>query len=359
MVDEIKSPVSGSTTLPPSFSPSEPSPLSPQIKVPQPNQPPFTTPGGILPSNLPTGEFKPPTTTPPTIRPISPAFSLSPKPAAPMPTTPLTMPSKLAVPTPPSSVSKPTAQPLPPSQPPVSVFKSSIRTMQEDVAALKKGQAPVGFQMERESEKESKPAPIIPKVTMPPSPTSHVELGRLERSRPLPGVAPMPSVPKMAPPSVAPTLGSNKPTSSISVPSTGGASIFSSKRNVLIVVLGLVVIAGAVYWFVFLRGPATQVATPTPTPTPAPVPTGWTTVIESAWCTPETDGGDNVNVKGSTFAYQAFTKQRALEYVDYCDAQGRQVEYWCPPNGQQNGADVQRLLVKTAACPSGACPSGA
>ncbi|MBI4160664.1 MAG: hypothetical protein HY506_02040 [Candidatus Yanofskybacteria bacterium] len=65
-------------------------------------------------------------------------------------------------------------------------FKSSIRTMQEDILALQKGEQPSGAKLEKESEIATKPAANIqgPKITPPPPQAQlKTELGRLEKSK--------------------------------------------------------------------------------------------------------------------------------------------------------------------------------
>src|SRR3989344_1461535 len=134
MPDDIKPPISGSITPP--FPQTSPTATLPKLSGPSP-----LTPDIKIPPNLPTGEIKP----------------LSPK-------LPLSVSMMPQVKTPPApSVSplglKPTL-PMPPvPQPgqPSPIFKSSIRTMQDDLTALKKGQLPAGFKIEKESEKEAKP----------------------------------------------------------------------------------------------------------------------------------------------------------------------------------------------------------
>lgn len=68
--------------------------------------------------------------------------------------------------------------------------------MQDDIVALKSGQAPAGFKIEKQSEKESKTA-VEPPVTKPlpqPQISAHIELGKLEKSRSFAGIgAPAPS----------------------------------------------------------------------------------------------------------------------------------------------------------------------
>ncbi len=218
---------------------------------------------GPIPPNLPTKEGM-------GLSPASPAGGPTPTPR-PLMQGPQPNPDiKLKLP--PVSLVPPPAQVPPKAEiPGVPVFKSSIRTMQEDIAAVKKGQAPAGFQVEKQSEKDVAPPPIgapSPKITMPPRPAQQeVRLGELEKSRSLPSTK-LPSFPSMpAAPSVGPTIKPGGLPAGLSVPTGGGANW---KRLVLLAG-GLVIVAFLV-WFFALRGPMEPEVTPTPTPTATPTP---------------------------------------------------------------------------------------
>lgn len=153
--------------------------------------------------------------------------------------------------------------------------------MQEDIAAVKKGQAPTGFQVEKQSEKDITPPPVGapgPKITMPPRPVQEVRLGELEKSRSLPSTK-LPSFPPM--PAVPPAGPAIKPTglpAGLSVPMGGGIN----KKRLIFLAGGLVVVAFLV-WFFALRGPTTPEATPTPTPTSTATPTPTPISIEDSF----------------------------------------------------------------------------
>lgn len=141
--------------------------------------------------------------------------------------------------------------------------------MQEDITAIKKGQAPTGFQVEKQSEKDVTPPPVGapgPKIIMPPRPAQEVRLGELEKSRSLPSTK-LPSFPSM--PTIPPAGPATKP-AGLSVPMGGRVNW---KRLVLLAG-GLAVVAFLV-WFFVLRGPsAPEIAiSPTPTYTATPTPT--------------------------------------------------------------------------------------
>jgi hypothetical protein len=160
------------------------------------------------------------------------------------------------------------------------VFKSSIRTMQEDIAALKKGGSPAGFQIEKQSEKDEKTSvqPPILKPTPTFQASSHVELGRLEKSKPLTGGVSLPPPPPSTPSKIAglqlPGLGSSKP--SIGLPAApseffGGFGGLNS-RKLIWGGVGLLVIAILVIFFFVLRPSVPEVVfTPTPVPTSTPL----------------------------------------------------------------------------------------
>ncbi|MBI2669890.1 MAG: hypothetical protein HYX20_01995 [Candidatus Yanofskybacteria bacterium] len=255
MADEIKPPVSGSTISPSSQIPPITTPPKP-IGTPPPSRAmegiasPLT-PDIKIPPNLPIREEKP-SATPPS------AGGILPKP----------------------SVS--------PSGQPSTIFKSSIRTMQDDLSSLNKGQTPAGFKIEKESEKEAKMTPqaVSPKIT-PPPPISHVELGKLERAKPLTAeITPLRQaglgtgqVQKPAAP-IPPQLGLSKP--SISIPSASG--IFDRFKSdpkfkriaiyVIVGIVGFIITAYVISYFTFLPNASvspTPSAILTRTPTVAPI----------------------------------------------------------------------------------------
>lgn len=210
MADEIKPPVTQGQSP---QTPSQPSPISPQIKMPPMSPQTTPPPGESIPANLPTKEG---------------------------------MGSK--------------------AEAPASVFKSSIRTMQEDITATKKGQPPAGFQMEKQSEKDIKPTAEIPgpKITPPPRPAFEVKLGEPEKAKPLPGIKPPPTIP-IPPPSpvkLSPPMGPG-----LAVPMGGG---INKKRLIFLVgylVIIVLSVCNLVVWFFVLRGPTKPETTISPTPT--------------------------------------------------------------------------------------------
>lgn len=157
--------------------------------------------------------------------------------------------------------------------------------MQDDISALKKGQAPAGFKLEKESEKDIKPVleATSPKITPPPSPISHVELGRLEKSKPMAGSVIPPLATPKAPSAAAPSLGLAK--STISIPSVGGLK-FDLKKIVIYVIIGIVAVVAIV--LLLPRLTSTPLTTPTPNVTLSSSPTATPLSIENFFSTADT-----------------------------------------------------------------------
>ena len=151
--------------------------------------------------------------------------------------------------------------------------------MQEDIAALKKGQTPVGFQIEKQSVKESSPIQqsAMPTPIFKQSPSPHVELGRLEKSRPMEGTRfSVPSSLKI--PGISPTSPSVPEPSTNSLGGGGGIKLpslgsMSSRKLLWGGASILIVIVGVLVFFV-MREPSppevtfslTPISTSTPTP---------------------------------------------------------------------------------------------
>lgn len=252
------------------------SPISPQIKIPPPGQQSGPT-GQPPPLNLPTKEGA--TSMPIPTPPKPPLASAAPSPQPDLKPRPLTPPAPPAGPGFPKATPPPGPKPEP--APPVGgppVFKSSIRTMQEDITAIKKGQPPVGFQIEKESEKDIKPAAEIPgpKITPPPKPVAEIKLGGLEKARPLPGAKPFGVPPVRPAPAAPPALPKVAP--GLAVPVPGGIN----KKRLFFLAGGLVVVALLV-WFFALRGPSAPEVALTPTPTATPTVTATPVSIENSF----------------------------------------------------------------------------
>ncbi|MBI2063810.1 MAG: hypothetical protein HYT65_02360 [Candidatus Yanofskybacteria bacterium] len=164
--------------------------------------------------------------------------------------------------------------------------------MQDDLAALKKGQPPTGFKIEKESEREIKPVPqvVSPKITPPPPPISHVELGKLEKSKPMVEAQDDRRVQRSAMP-VPPQFGLSEP--SIGVPSTGG--IFGSfksrpalRKVILYGIVGLVGFIITAYLIPYFAFSPSESVSPTPSATPTRTSTATPVSIESLFSTVDT-----------------------------------------------------------------------
>ena len=144
--------------------------------------------------------------------------------------------------------------------------------MQDDIAALKKGQTPAPVSL------PARP-PMPPPTTLPPSVpfrpplAPQVNLGGMEKARTMPA-APLPHP-------IAPVPVATGPTTAINIPPVKNSGHFS--KTGLFIVLVILLIGGAVLWY-FLYYQPNQVAKVLPTatfsPTPRPTP-----VIEGVFST--------------------------------------------------------------------------
>lgn len=179
---------------------------------------------------------------------------------------------------------------------PAQEYRSSIRTMGEDIASIKSGQKPLGVDIPRKitPEMPKAPAPATLKSEEPLSsgPRPAVGLGRAEKTGSLPftPTSKGPETPK--PPIIQPP---------IVVP--------EKKRRFLspmfyISIAGALVIGGILYWYLILRAPTPEVVlspTPTPTLTPTPVIKGLGDIFEGVPVNFEVGVSDNVGRDFKTF----------------------------------------------------------
>jgi hypothetical protein len=145
--------------------------------------------------------------------------------------------------------------------------------MQEDIAAIKKGQTPAGFKIEKESEigVKAPEIPVGPKITPPPSmPGQHVELGRLEKSKLLPNIG----TPGLSPIQPTPLIpkGPGVSLPSLSIPTggnlAGGLGSFVTKNIKKIIIYGAVAVAGFIATAFLIPYFASR---PSPSPSPTPI----------------------------------------------------------------------------------------
>ncbi|MBI4158212.1 MAG: hypothetical protein HY505_01130 [Candidatus Yanofskybacteria bacterium] len=172
-------------------------------------------------------------------------------------------------------------------------YKSSIRTMGEDITSLKSGQKPSGVDIPRKVTPEA-PKPAMPgasKQETPPSgPMSFVGLGGTEKTGPLAGL-PKPPVFPSRPGSTSdlgqagktgplpPPPGSSipfKPPGPFKAPEIQPSMTVPSEKKGLsamfyLLIAGILVIGGVFYWFYLRPMESEIVPSPIPTATPTPV----------------------------------------------------------------------------------------
>lgn len=180
---------------------------------------------------------------------------------------------------------------------PVQEYRSSIRTMSEDIASIKSGQKPSGVDVPRRVTPDMPKVPEVPRpeAPAPSGPTPSVGLGRTEKTAPLPGL-PKPAVPPSRPGPTA-GLGQAGKTGPLPPPAPKKPAEPSQTRlgpfkvpeiqplitvpsekkgpstTLYLLIAGILVIGGFLYWFLVLRVTEPEVVlTPTPTQTVAPTP---------------------------------------------------------------------------------------
>lgn len=245
---------------------------------------PLTTPPSELPPNLPGIKIEnKPTILPPSPRPpepLKPPTPPQPQPQ-PQPLTPPSMPLKPPVSMPPRPTTPPPlptawqARPSPTptissdvaKPPPVQEYKSSIRTMNEDIASIKLGQKPFGVDVPRKVVQETPKVsmPIVPKPEITPLSgprSSIVGLGKAERTAPLPSMA-IPKEPTglSKPPEIQPPM---------TIP--GEKRRLFGATMVFLLIAGIFVVGGFSYWYLVLSEPEV-VTSPVPEPTRTVTPT--------------------------------------------------------------------------------------
>jgi len=168
-------------------------------------------------------------------------------------------------------VSLPTSPILKPS--PVQEYKSSIRTMNDDIASIKSGQKPFGVDIPRKvtpdltrpttSEVPRPQAPSQPSIT----PGSTIGLGKADKTGPLP------TAPSLKKPIEAPKPITVQPPP-ITVPTKKGRWLSALGNRMYLIIAGILVLGGVIYWFFMIRVPEPEVIlSPTPTFTQTVTPT--------------------------------------------------------------------------------------
>lgn len=223
---------------------------------------------------------------------IQPTPGLPQRPPSPPPAT-LNQPSVRPIaPVTPPPIDKP---PLPSSSPAVPVavpkdvsLKSSIRTMQDDLANIKKGQMPVGVEFQKSRSEITKPTqPPVFRPSIPPLPLKplvQVELGKTRQAKPLnqPGIS-IPPLPSSTKPPVIP-LKPATTVSGVAIPPTVNRI---GHRNIYLIIIGVVILLSVIGYFTYSNYfSATPVPSATPTSTTAPTPTPILSMLEKVFGIP-------------------------------------------------------------------------
>ena len=237
------------------------------------------------------GQGQPSRSTPPTNLPVAPGGTQQSRPQG----IDLRFSNEVTAPRPPASGSIPQGltppKPVPPPAPvpnpaTPSEYKSSIRSMADDIAKVKVGQAPSGTELQKmvsPQQTPTQPVAPVPAVQAPTGPEIQARLGNTERAKPFAG-APIPPPRSSTPP--APT----KPVQAMVPPSSGQPSSSRAFLYTAIIVLVLL-LSGGSYWFMnrdsVVETPTpslivTATATPTPTPPIGSLITGGTDTIAIA-----------------------------------------------------------------------------
>lgn len=182
------------------------------------------------------------------------------------------------VPTPPLPQTSGPTKPVVPTQ----EYRSSIRTMGEDLSSIKAGQKPAGVDVPRQITPDQPRVGAVPIPTpmtgpkLPVGPPHQVGLGGTEKTGPLSAPA-APGMPKVGP---APTLPKPSPVQPlITVPTAkkgfpGPSLGLGLGRTAYIIIAGVLIVGGFMYWFLILRTSTPEVVvTPIPSPAPSPTPT--------------------------------------------------------------------------------------
>ena len=175
---------------------------------------------------------------------------------------------------------------------PVQEYKSSIRTMSDDITSIKSGQKPSGVDVPRRVTPDMPKAPEVsrPQAPAPSGPMPSVGLGRTETSGSLPGLPkPAGSTSRPGPITDLGQVGKTGPlpipaapkkaTEPFKVPGIQPSVIIPSEKKGIsavfyLLIAGVLVVGGFLYWFLALRAPAPEVVlSPTPTPTQIVTPT--------------------------------------------------------------------------------------
>src|SRR3990167_11047027 len=238
--------------------------------------------------------------------------------------------------------------PMPPKPSPVQEYRSSIRTMGDDITSLRSGQKPSGVDVPRRVAPEAPKAslPGAPAAPAPTGPVSSIGLGKTEKTGLLPGL-PKPAVPSLGRPGLTPGLGQagktgplpvqpapEKPSGPFKAPEIQPSiTVPGEKRRIsmtfYLIIAGVLVVGGFLYWFLVLRvAEPGVVLSPTPTPTstqtvtPTPLAKNLSDIFEGAPVNFEVTLSENLGQDFKTFVgtlsvvRNEFLKVNLVEDVD-------------------------------------------
>ncbi len=238
----------------------------------------------------------------PASRPPVPGPSQSAPPLRPMSAPPINRPD--------SQVSRP-GQPLPQhgTGNPVKEYQSSIRTMSDDLSSIKSGQKVAGTDIPRKIESSARPVPPPPPAGGPPRaqqpPMSEnrpsVNLGQAQRAQNLnnvPPPRPFTPPPMSTHPSIKPLTEAPKPMSEMPISPSNNGSSSSRFLKPLLLILALIIVGSALYWYFIINDSGDVALSPTPAPTEtfSPTPTPIVNDIEALF--PTTGGSINLPETG-------------------------------------------------------------
>ncbi len=222
----------------------------------------------------------------------APTTSAIPHPVAPVPVSPAPV----------SGSMPPKASPIPPSPAPSAPkeYQSSIRTMNDDLAKIKAGQAPQGVNIPRKiDDSPATPKPVTPSAppVAPSRPSATITMPSATKSgslpanpnqssvssSPAPTPIPRPVMPQM-PAATKNTESKIDQKNQFYVPPTEAKVKTSGSRNIIFVGIAIaLVVFGSLYWYFMIRDSADQTATESPaiTFTPRPTATPNTAVLST------------------------------------------------------------------------------
>lgn len=173
-----------------------------------------------------------------------------------------------------------------PKQSPVQEYRSSIRTMSEDIASIKSGQKPSGVDIPRKVIPDMPKTPDVSRLeaSVSSGPMPSVGLGKTEKTGPLAGLSKPATVPSRPGPIVGigqagktgplPSSAPQKPLGPFKAPEIQPSVTIPGEKKMInmtfyLLIAGILVVGGLLYWYLVLRiSEPESVLSPTPIPTP-------------------------------------------------------------------------------------------